>query len=476
MQLLPYTKSNISLCMSIESTLLNCLTILLLWYSIKLRRIWCTSDKMEENRSSRSVTSHYDPCAPTPIASLPAEILVMIFQVFWDRRRPFEYEGVHYLHISRCSKVCQRWRPIAQEILFRVVHLRLEMNAQSFLVAIRRNPSLSRVPRILYLYIDPPPMAGAYSRVLPQTTYHVTSQLPCLYHLSIQVPYVLEGRSLEALLHPQTFGTLRALSLNFKRTNRITEVLPTYQINLQSLLGFLARFGSLSHLHLENVGRLPQPGTPLTIPHPPTYRLLELGWHHTSISGYSPRANYFPIVVDWLFRNSPEDARILYFFDCFAQFETDNLHYFLQNYGKNLASLRLPYPAPHLIDLPFTLREMCPNLRELILPQVRALPKELRITLPESKIEHLWFAGPAGEREIVRETIEWAISLPNLRRITFDRWHGRDWAEMWEERRISRVDLDSKVFGHESKNDDLIWTSRFPRGRTIGNFRYMLIT
>ncbi|KAG8942691.1 hypothetical protein FRC03_002931 [Tulasnella sp. 419] len=225
---------------------------------------------------------------------------------------------------------------------------------------------------------------------------------------------------------------------------------------------------------MHNVGRLDQPNIPIATLPPPSFQLLELGWSLDYIRNNPYPTRFFLVTVEWLLRNSSKDIRILYFDDRYAAFKTDDLYLFFKAHGANLVSLRLFGSEGDIINLHFQLGEMCPNLHELILPEVHALPTELRSTLPESTLEHLCFEAPVDERKVVMETIEWTMSLPKLRFITFDNPRKVYWAEKWRERCTGQVHVEWSSHRHEFKYEDLIWKSKFPRGRTIENIQRMV--
>ncbi|KAG8943743.1 hypothetical protein FRC03_002345 [Tulasnella sp. 419] len=132
------------------------------------------------------------------------------------------------------------------------------------------------------------------------------------------------------------------------------------------------------------------------------------------------------------------------------------------------------------MTLPFSLRELCPNLRELILPRVRVLPKELQSNLPESNIEHLWLETTLDDdsaelNEMAIETIDWAKSLPNLRLVILEKCNEESSAEMWKKRSGGRVRVRTNRLSLAYIYEDLIWTSELPRSRTIENLQHMVV-
>ncbi|KAG8919724.1 hypothetical protein FRC02_001424 [Tulasnella sp. 418] len=255
-----------------------------------------------------------------------------------------EYDLARYSQMSHCSRVNRRWRPLAQKILFSEVALYSGPPAQSFLEAIRANPALGQATKLLDLYISDYSFM-IRNPILPQKVYDITSLCPRLYQLKLQIRNVVEGEALRTLLHPQTFGTLQALSLNVTGAlslNVTGSTMPEIgffmrRMDIQDVIQFLHRFRALSHLQLGNLGRLPPRGR-LQLPESPSYKLLELEWYHAHVPGIEVHINYFPDLVGWLFPEPSENVRILSFHDDGTYFDQDNLHLFLRNHGKNPSS------------------------------------------------------------------------------------------------------------------------------------------
>ncbi|KAG8943217.1 hypothetical protein FRC03_002599 [Tulasnella sp. 419] len=87
------------------------------------------------------------------------------------------------------------------------------------------------------------------------------------------------------------------------------------------------------------------------------------------------------------------------------------------------------------------------------------------------------------------ETIDWVMSLPNVRLITLNiyQWeYNPDYylIKPWKERRGGQVELDCRVSPFQGllgtiryfpMRDDMIRATHFPRGMTIANLNQMII-
>ncbi|KAG8942490.1 hypothetical protein FRC03_003160 [Tulasnella sp. 419] len=157
------------------------------------------------------------------------------------------------------------------------------------------------------------------------------------------------------------------------------------------------------------------------------------------------------------------------------------LRYFINEYGKNLLSMGSSAIMEDLLLV--HLFEACPCLRELILPITTIIPEDLRLTsyLPLTHLE-LVDREYVREEDVVQvvETIDWVMSLPNLRLVTF-RIHKFNpdhyLAKLWTETSAGQVELEWIVTMNATLpgRDDMIRSSHFPRGKTIANLNQMTI-
>ncbi|KAG8953781.1 hypothetical protein FRC03_011660 [Tulasnella sp. 419] len=401
-------------------------------------------------------------------APLPPELLFIIFQYMWNRL------ATQRTSLARCSLVCTRWRPVAQELLFTEVVLHRESAAQSFLSAIKKDSQLGRATKVLSIKVDSWPSAALpqHRGLSPLTTYGITVRCPFLYQINLQVSSYLYGTELKTLLHLQTFEKLQALYLYLR---------PEYTLEsrttIQDVLRFLSHFHALSHLRLRGIRQLSCPAGLVTPPPSPSYQLFEFCWMNYGCSHNSDTHTHFNLITNWLFLTSSEKLRIFEFED-HDTMSRNSLQGFISKYAKNLASIRVNLPMEALAAHPIHLSEACPELRELILTKTDMPLQNLKSILPIPNLQHLAIARTIHPEDVTLDAIDWVISLPNLRRITLgtNGNHGHDWIRRWQVRCGSHIDVGCvPSIADEYKKEDLVAELDFPRGRTIGNLVRMVI-
>ncbi|KAG8942081.1 hypothetical protein FRC03_003676 [Tulasnella sp. 419] len=410
------------------------------------------------------VISPSEPLVRPSTSSLPPELLFIIFRYMWSRL------DAQRVSLANCSLVCTTWRPVAQELLFTEVVLRRESAAQSFLSAIKEEPKLGRVTRILNIKVYPWPSSAQpqLHRVSRSTTYEVTTRCPLLYQINLEVSNYLNGTALKALFHHQTFEKLQALYLCLESEFGLEP-----KVTVQDVFQFLNHFHTLSHLRLCGIPQLASTYVPAIPLSAPSYQLFEFGWMNHLGRPDLPICPDFDLITDWLFSASSEKLRIFELEDDDRDAAWRHFRRFISKYGKHLTSLRGNLP----MVLPIHLSEACPQLRELIL--ARPLPRNLQSILPIQHLQHLGLESMIDPESYKPGAFDWAISLPNIDHITFGTsgYNESTSIQRWKSKCGSHIHFDCVMsIADHYKKEDLVSTLNFPRGRTVENLGRMVIS
>ncbi|KAG8916032.1 hypothetical protein FRC02_004275 [Tulasnella sp. 418] len=403
----------------------------------------------------------------SPISSLPSELLVMILEHVWGRVNS---------EVLNCSLVCSRWRPIAQRMIYTEAILTLEENASRFLDAVRGNPSLGRATKIIN-FRRSHRLVYSGTRPKPDQIKDIVSYCPRLYQLSLPIFSELNGEDLKAMVPSMVLPTLRALHIFIPLEEGESNELV---LETQDILHFLHQFSSLSHLLMEDIHRLKPSSLNSGRPPPPSFQLYEFNWIGNNYHELESPFKKFCDVTDWLFERSPRGPRIFGLDERSFEVEVDMLHHLLKNYGKDLISLVTPAEVEYE-DIP--LSELCPDLRELILHFTDLPSPDARGTGPIAHLEHLGCKTPLfPDREPLIKTIDWLITIPNLRCVSlFEYHHTPDpdsyGADEWKERFQDKISLRALTTGDDFiERRDFIAADRFPReDGTVSNLEYMVI-
>ncbi|KAG8913656.1 hypothetical protein FRC02_005363, partial [Tulasnella sp. 418] len=376
-----------------------------------------TSSQYEMNTDARDSNTEY------LRGVLPVELVILILEHVWNRDWNARFD------LSSCSLVCKAWRPIAQRLRFTEVIIVDELRAASFLSAIQHNPSLGRATKILDLRIE--------LRSPPSLSYDITSHCPNIYFLKVEFPFLpfSDPRcsfQTTDILHPRTFKELQALSIRVDRDPYRSYIA---SVKLNDLHYFLHQFSSLAHLRLQDVCALPNMKPSDSLPPPPSFNLYEFSW--------TDQTNPSVVQLD----------------DYDREYAGAILCHFISNYGQNLISISSSISSDTMAMLPLNIFEVCPHLNELILPNATTIPKDMRLPYPHLPLVHLELGetrdhllDPPEEVPPIQivETIDWVMSLPNVRLITLNiyQWeYNPDYylIKPWKERRGGRVELDCRV-------------------------------
>ncbi|KAG8917510.1 hypothetical protein FRC02_003070 [Tulasnella sp. 418] len=406
----------------------------------------------------------------SPISLLPLELLLIIMEFMWNR------SPMQRINLSRCSLVCKKWRPIAQALLFTEVVLHRESTAKSFLSALNSNLSLGRVTRILSVRASPgngdSGLPARFCKLRPDLIKAITAKCPGLYHVVLEVPIRMEGVVLKGILQSQTLERLQALDLVLDTNSSIMSTL-----TLQDILQFLSKFSALSHLHITNISLVVERenDSQLDVP-PPQFQLFEFGWATDRFSGHPGNVKIFKIFSDWLFGDSSEVLRVLDLNESCPEAANEIFRSFIFRHGRKLTSIRTSITAEDLLSIAPSFSKKCPDLRELILPNVTLTPSDLLSILATPNLEHLALGRITEEEEAGLKCIDWVMSLPNLQYLTIGRMERFKGSEMWRQQLAGHLHLEFLYEVNLLRKDDRIQTSHFPRGKTIYNFRRMAIS
>ncbi|KAG8943166.1 hypothetical protein FRC03_002615 [Tulasnella sp. 419] len=337
--------------------------------------------------------------------------------------------------------------------------------AQSFLSAIKSNPSLGFATRLLSLKIRIPPITEEnYSHITHHTTHAITSQCPGLYRLNLQIPSHSNTKLLHTVIHPHIFETLRALDVSVEEVWVRDDT-----TNLRDFFQFINSFRSLSHLRLLDIRWFERPDLSLTVPPSPPFQLEEFVWRNNLPPDYESNVNTFNLIVEWLFGKSSSHLRVFEYLDLRSATSEEDFSSFILTHGRNLISIRTHFSSHALCMMSLDLPQLCPDLREIILPRVWTLTPALQSTLSLPNLEHLWLGGMVGDVKWVTESMFWIRSLPRLQRLTMgdlgNRFH---WQKHWEQLPLSNITVEWMVSGH--RMEERILPVEFPEGMTIGNF------
>ncbi|KAG8922324.1 hypothetical protein FRC02_011922 [Tulasnella sp. 418] len=395
------------------------------------------------------------------MATLLPEILLMVFEHAWVR----DFGSTKRL-LDYCL-VCSSWRPIAQRLLFTDVVLSTPQVANTFIQAVQANRILGRYPKILRFW---PPIAKELGKNGVHLIHEVTSVCSQVYLIVGSLPTSIPVHHLLNLVSPYTFRTLKALVLYFNSHVKIRST-------LHNLLHFLSNFINLSHLTLLEVSSFYKPATTLETPPPsPPFDLYEFNWK----SSQPGDPVLFQSLTNWLFNSTKShNLRIFGFED-----KEPKLHPlcvdFLRRHGSALQSLRWWIEPPGSDDN-IVIKEICPNLRELVLP-LTTLTDSLRATIPTAELEYLHFQERDLESEESNKAwIAWIIKLPRIRHISYSRVVLSNSASSnpnyWREcsSRGIEVDIVPLSMFYTMASEDAIPVSHFPRGKTIANLSKMSI-
>ncbi|KAG8957365.1 hypothetical protein FRC03_010223, partial [Tulasnella sp. 419] len=341
------------------------------------------------------------------IATLPLELLLIIFEHAWDRnwmkRSPF----------LDFALVCSTWRPIAQRCLFTDVTLGTPPAALQYLRSIQDRNELGQFTKILAVWPD---VTGQAHDIGFSLVRSITSICSNIYQLTVHIPTQVSADRLMDLVHPRTSTTLQALDLGVDSTKPNGEYIPG-QLSLYDTFHFIHQFSRLSHLTLFEFSALELPSPPQPLPPSPPFNLYEFNWV-TPVYEETYICEGFEDTLQWLFGSgSPAHLRVVEFAEPQWEEARDLFLQFLGTHGSNLHSLRLWIKESDLLKSSVTLHGACPNLRELVLP-ICSLTEPIRSTLPTAEVQHLDFAVDGIKEAEMQSVVDWLASLPKIRRVT----------------------------------------------------------
>lgn len=163
--------------------------------------------------------------------SFPTEILYLILGST-ENLDPWYY-GKTESTLSRCSRVCRSWKPIAQDLLYRVLRVRLERHSLTQLYAfLRSTPFIAGLVRILHLFPNKARgYGGRYTNltevaIKPRLLVAILRCLPKLSELDLR-QVIISGWPLSRALPsiPIKLRTLRMVEVSFK-PNRSASGMP----------------------------------------------------------------------------------------------------------------------------------------------------------------------------------------------------------------------------------------------------------
>ncbi|KAG8917050.1 hypothetical protein FRC02_003389 [Tulasnella sp. 418] len=419
---------------------------------------------------SKSLDTSY-----SPFKALPPELLLFILEAAWDRGKSTRSD------FSSFSLVCSEWRHIAQVILFTEVSLRELSSTQSFLSAISTNPTLGHATTILnFVFL--------YWSVDPEEYLHlvrsITDLCPRIYRLHLDFWHKTPRDGFLNSLGSHTLANLTALALAIEFKHGVLdyhESQPGLDLTYQDVINFLGRFSSLRHLYLHGQLWVNEPEV-IYIPPPPLFQLYEFTYF-----GCETSMTIVGSMLNWILTTSSSSLRIFSMED-----DGQNWGRLLQRHGKNIYSLRLS-EVDDLMETGFTLREICPNLRELSLPWSR-FSLQLRKHIPVEQLEHLVMSADShllgldpgddlgGEEEKeLSDIVDWILSLPKIRQVSLCLPYRSDlelrFPHLWERCTAQAIKLklwDQSVYTGEREPSELIPVYHFPRRNgTVSNIKMM---
>ncbi|KAG8926023.1 hypothetical protein FRC02_009265 [Tulasnella sp. 418] len=361
-----------------------------------------------------------------PFSSLPQELLLCIIEYSsrtWDPRRVRD--------LCSFSLVSSDWRHIAQKRLFKEVALYRKSNAEMFLNSIKGRRVLGEATRSLDLlslcnYRQP-------GRALPALIKEITELCPRVYAISVDFAHETPRDCLLNIFSPQTFQNLKSLTVTIDSPFPDNNSSP--QLTLYDVFDFLKLFNSLKHLNLPGPMEVFIPET-ITYPSPPSFRLYEL-----VLDVYMCLPEIWELVFQWMLAGeNGSDLRILCVdSDCEEEDTLDNAIWapWLRLHGANLFSLQLALGHGRLEKANTVISDLCPNLRELVLPYANLTP-QTRKGLPISSLEHLVLCADAewpfnsedeeegdetaksvkNARKELSELVDWILKLPRILCVT----------------------------------------------------------
>jgi len=166
--------------------------------------------------------------------------------------------------------------------------------------------------------------------------------------------------------------------------------------------------------------------------------------------------------LEWLLTNSVDSLQILELRDVPGR----QIKSIMTNYGPRLRSLRLLRYNKDSADI----LRLCTQLEELVLYHI---PTVIELKDLPPTIEHFSFRNPANA-ELCAVMVPLIDTLPNLRVVTFDE-HVRQHAHFPALRSVcdaKGVDLRVHTLSFRIYDDPIV-PQRFPRARSVSNFRFM---
>ncbi|KAG8958365.1 hypothetical protein FRC03_009192 [Tulasnella sp. 419] len=433
-------------------------------------------------------SSHYTPSSnyfPSyPFKRLPKELLLYSLELNWEQGS----EDI-IRDFASFSLVSSEWRPIAQRILFSKVTITTIQRAQRLIAALTSNQSLARATIILHF------SGKYYFSAHPDEVFHsyrvITDLCPNLYRLDINIWDRTSSELLPSGLGPRTYTNLKALSLTM--TPAVIHEYhdaPSVKMTSEDLLDFLGRFSSLKHLQLLGTMDIDPPVT-RTVPSYPSLHLYEFA--------YRGRKTTNQLIEKLLDRIVGNDQSLEILTIHVKDRLTSQLAYqwapLLKRCGKNIRSLELK-AMDDFLKPENSLKNLCPNLQELIIPELD-LTSKLMENIPAENLEHISFRSLAPrpnilnlekkypgaeisskERERTKEMpsniANWLASLPNLRQVTIcptdeDFPRSRELVEVC-------INHDINVICHKSFHKfqqvrtDMIPVSHFPRNGSVSTY------
>ncbi|KAF8588968.1 hypothetical protein K439DRAFT_1645274 [Ramaria rubella] len=366
---------------------------------------------------------------------LPQELILEILESLY-----YTDEGkVDYPSLLHSSSVCRSWAPPAQQLLYRALVLLIAAHTNFFDSARSSISSpgynlLDHV-RILKINIDDP-TSDVSSRIPPQLFAGLVVKCVRLYELKISASsvYAFDQESLSIL---SNIPSIKALSID--------------HIGVQSIILYqlISLAPSLRHLRLFSELHATPPREPIGI------HLYEL------ITYRAPH----PDVMMWLLGASRDTLRILEMWDMCNR---ATMRTILQTHSSLILSLRLLHFNHQAIEIV----QACYNLQELVLWHV---PTIFTLGSLPSTIEHLAFRNPLhSQSHTLMPILNVIKELPRLRLITCDENATRhaDFALLRAACAEASVQLKANALPF-TVLEDLIPVSRFPRRKSVSNFRMM---